>query len=270
MNTTTEHPTKTRGAAVSTKGAATQTTDTVVAWMTTDRSATVTLRKTVNSPVAFSDVDNKLAEIDTDFPTVWKIDTHDQYQAAGNILKTIKERQKTLKDARMELTRPIDNVKKIIMDRFSVPEKRLVDAEAALKRGILDYDRQQEAERRRIEADLREKQRKEEEEAERKAKLLEKRGRTEEAEAVRDAVTPVPSVQLDKPTLRGIFTRGDWKAEVTSIEKLIVAVADGDAPVSLLKVDTVALNQMARAMKDKAKIPGVKFYQEETMTVRTS
>jgi len=51
--------------------------------------------------------------------------------------------------------------------------------------------------------------------------------------------------------------RDNWKAEVTDIRALMQAIIDGKAPLDLLQPNPTRLNQMARALKGAAMIPGV-------------
>ena len=72
----------------------------------------------------------------------------------------------------------------------------------------------------------------------------------------------------EQTSIQGVHIREAWKAQVVDMELFVTAVASGDLPVSLLKVDTMALNKMASAQKGLGKIPGVTFKPEETLVVR--
>lgn len=64
----------------------------------------------------------------------------------------------------------------------------------------------------------------------------------------------------DKPVVKvnGLSIATTWTAEVTNMAELVRAVADGEAPLELLTVNTSKLNELARQHKLALGIPGVK------------
>lgn len=194
------------------------------------------------------------------------------YEGAVAALKNVKGRYNELDEREKTITKPINDSLKAIRDLFRGPKDLLQKAEAALKRGILTY--QQEEERKRQEAQ-REAERAAEAERQRLAKLAvkaEERGDTAKAEQFQEraAVVVPPIVQSEKPKVAGIATRKDWKAEVTDLSALIKAVAEGKAPARLLKVDSTELSKMARAMQADLNLPGVRTWAEDVLAARAS
>jgi hypothetical protein len=48
-----------------------------------------------------------------------------------------------------------------------------------------------------------------------------------------------------------------WYAEVSSLQMLCKAIAEGKQPVTLIQANMTALNSMAKALKSSMNIPGV-------------
>lgn len=84
------------------------------------------------------------------------IDADPMYAIAGSELSRIKGAYNKLESERLDLTRPLDEVKKKIMARYSKPLEVLAAAEAALKGKMLTFHTEREAkakaERERLEA----------------------------------------------------------------------------------------------------------------------
>ena len=194
----------------------------------------------------------------------FKIATITEYTSAAGQLKAIKAKAKELDETRKGLTSPLDESKKRIMDFFRKPLQFLADAEAVIKKSMISFDNEQARIRREEEARLQELARKEQERlakaAEKKAEKAEAKGDTEKAEEIRESVPviPVPILADNKPKVAGISTRTTWAGAVVDKMALIKAVAAGQAPITLLDVNTTVLNQMARALKDEMNYPGVK------------
>ncbi len=167
-----------------------------------------------------------------------------------------------------------------------------VEADKAYARAMGAYEQEQARRRREAEENARrERERREREERERaaaeearlkkeaedrrlaEAAAAEARGDRETAQRLIEApietptVAPrpvfVPTAPLPaKPTADGVSFRDTWKAEVTDLMALVRAVATGTQPITLLSANTVALNQMARALKGAMSVPGVRAVNE--------
>lgn len=162
--------------------------------------------------------------------------------------------------------------------------KRVLVQERRFKAPVEEADRQlaarmvtwQTAEERRVReerARLEEAARREEEERLVAVAVdLEAEGSPEEAAAVMEEASsmPAPIVQVASavPKVAGLSSREAWKAEVVDINALIEAAATRPELRALLMPNTVAIGQMARALKSAARIPGVRVYAERTHTVR--
>ncbi|GAA0721566.1 hypothetical protein [Dokdonella soli] len=88
-------------------------------------------------------------------------------------------------------------------------------------------------------------------------------------------IAPVAVPAVIAPKAAGIGTRENWKAEVVDFAALVTAaaaaLANGDTTLlGYLQADTKAIGQVARALKAQARIPGVRIYAEESLSVRTA
>jgi hypothetical protein len=210
-----------------------------------------------------ADTEKMLMPIGTEVHIV----TADDYEDAAATLQRIKGRSKELDDLRRSLTRPIDETKRRIMALFERPMSLLVNAEAAIKRGILGYQREQERLRSEEEARLREQARKEQERLLARSARAEAAGKEEMAEALEDqaAMIIAPIVVSDTPRISGLSTRQTWHAEVVDKMALIQAVAAGHVPDVVLVPDMTILNAQARALKTALDYPGVRAVPEQVV-----
>lgn len=199
------------------------------------------------------------------------IDCPEMLEAAGDELKSIKAKAKELETTRKAMTKPLDDSKKKIMDFFRQPQEYLKNAEATIKRAMLAYTEEQEAARRKAEAEAREKARKEQEKLRKRAEAAAAKGQTEKAEALETqadtVVTPiVPKAQTQQPA--GVSMREVWSAEVTDARALLQAVLDGKVPDVAISINMKVLNQQAKSLKNSLNWPGVKAVCQKTVAAK--
>lgn len=195
-----------------------------------------------------------------------KITNNAEYTNSAEFLKQIKSTTKVLDDARKDITKPLDEAKKRVMDLFRGPIEKLAQAETVLKRAILTYSQEQdrirkEAEAKALAAARAEEERKRKALEERAAKEAEK-GNTAKAEALQEKAENVyvPTVVLAPPTpekISGISTKKVWKFRITD-EKAI--------PRDYLVVNETMLGKLAQATQGKVPVAGVEFYQEDVLS----
>lgn len=200
------------------------------------------------------------------------ITNNKEHQNSGEFLKKIKSISNTMQDRRKEITAPLDESKKRVMDFFRGPLDELSEAERILKRAILTYQQEQAriAEEERKKAEARAKA-----EEEKKRKILEERaikaeveGKESKAEALREQALDVyvPTV-VKAPVLekvQGISTKKVWKANIVDINKIPQNVYINDEKVTA--AIQAILNKLATATKGAMPIEGVEFYQEESLS----
>lgn len=79
-----------------------------------------------------------------------------------------------------------------------------------------------------------------------------------------------PPIEMESDKVEGMSSAKYWKAEVTDLQELVLAVASGDAPLSLLQIDQPKLNQYVKAMDGAVSIPGVRVWKERSIRSRAS
>lgn len=186
------------------------------------------------------------------------IKDHAGYEAAGAILVAVKDGIKQVKKYWEDPIKKQQAALDVLKDRKNLMLDPLIQAELRIKVLVSDY---------RIKAD------KEREEAERVARqALEEKARAEQkalakemeafgnAEvAAKTATAPVivpPVILQGAPKVAGVSFRDDWRAEVVDVTLV---------PTAYLMVDEKKLQSYARAMKQTASVPGVRFYSVKTV-----
>lgn len=235
---------------------------------------TKTQEKSLNEVVNVSVDDSTLTQITEGnrLATTVKgltITNNQEYLNSGEFLKRIKTVSKLIDDSRKELTRPLDEVKKRVMDFFKDPLEQLSAAETVLKRAMLGYQQEQERIRREEEQKAIARAKAEEE---RKRRALEERaikaeesGNTAKAELLReradDVYVPAMATAPTLEKVKGISTKKVWKCRITDEAKI---------PREYLVINETMLNKMAQATQGKIPVPGVEFYQEDVLSAGRS
>ncbi len=195
--------------------------------------------------------------------------------AAIELGKEIVSGRKKVTEFFKPLKQAQDRAKKAILDREKELLEPLQQAEDAVKRTIIAFDRAQEEIRRKEQARLQaEADAKAAAERERALKAAEKlktddlrEQRIAEAETiVAPTVVVAPAVVKSK----GEATVKRWKARVVNFKQLVIVAAQGNPmALALLEFNQTAANKQATATKDNLIIPGVEFYAEESLALRT-
>lgn len=202
-----------------------------------------------------------------------KVDSDMMYSEAGEELRTIKSKKNTLEERRKAITQPLDAAKKSVMDLFRAPIESLDEAERIIKQTMLTYSREQE----RIRA---EEARKAEEAAQRERDRIareaeEARSSGDEAtaavlEQTADVITSTPVVHRAPPKAAGIGVTKRWSAEVEDREAFIrfCLTPEGAQYFDTIQIDMKPLNQLAVALKENLKIPGIKAVSTDGISAR--
>lgn len=222
------------------------------------------------------------------------IDSQETYDLAADELKAIKFKAKGLEDQRTAITGPINKALKAVNDLFRSPSEYLTKAESIIKNKMIGYTTEQERiaaeERRKAEATIRAEQArlaKEAADREAAAKIEADRliaaGNAEQAAQVQAeaaieaanlaATAQVMTAPVAAPAVAkvaGVSMRGVWKAECTDKAALVAFVAANLQFLNLLDVNTSALNQMAKAMKETMQIAGVRAFEEKQLASRSA
>jgi len=226
--------------------------------------------------LAFDDESKQMtdeAQTYLDHASNMTITTVTEAGAAANELTRVKKKHKELETKRKSMTKPLDDSKKRIMDFFRGPTDFLKKAENILKGKIADFHEEQE----RIAQKAAEEEKKRlERNAEKRAQTAEKNGNEERAEEIREegemeaAAAAANVVQIDQPKT-GVSTRVNWKIECTDLKALAKAVAEGNAPPTLLAFNQVEANKYAKAVKDSMPAPaGTRIYKDRIVSSRSA
>lgn len=220
---------------------------------------------TTVAPIARIDEEQKRIATLVERAGVVEITTAAENARAGEMLAEVKGRAKDMDDLRKSMTRPLDESKKRIMDLFRPIEQQLADAEQHLKGAMIGFQQQEErrlaAERAAADA--------ERERLAAEASRAAEEGRFTDAIVASEDSLAVPEPPKAPPRAAGTSFGETYKAEVIDLAALVLAVAMGEAPISLIKADETTLGALARATKQEGVvIPGVRFYREAVMSAR--
>lgn len=199
------------------------------------------------------------------------VTSSEQYNAAGDLLRSVKTRQKDVEGERKGILRPFDEARDRIMKLFAPVQKNLADAERLLKASMLDWQRAEDRRRQEEEAAARKAQHEEQERLAAEAQAAAAEGNEQRATVLQEMAEDVP-LETPAPVERaaGTSVRQVWHAEVTDKKRLVQGVLIGRLPVALLDVNMPLLNQMAREQKGEFSVPGAQAVMEEQMAVRTA
>jgi hypothetical protein len=201
-------------------------------------------------------------------PLPARINDENDYVAAAELLLDVTKRKKELEELRKNITRPLDDSKKKVMDLFRPAVVRMEGAEVALKGAIRQYQIEQEQKRADQEMLLRrEYDQKVKEVVEESNKFFEQ-GQISQANEALATIPPVPVVIASPKASAPVSTRKTWKAIAPrtpdELINFLLYVAN-TGMWNLIEVNQQALNDLARASRGTVKVPGVTFYEETTV-----
>lgn len=186
------------------------------------------------------------------------VKTPEQLQAAGDWRNKIKARLKQIDTERKEITRPLDEVKAKIMDKYRPVIEALEAAYKLFDRGIVEYLNEQERIRQEQQRKLEAEAEKKRQEAEAKAKEWADKGNEKKAEEWLDkADNVIAPVVPETPKVEGITTRKDWDFEI---------VKPNEVPRDFCIPDEKAIRAFIKATKGTKPITGIKIF-EKTIIV---
>lgn len=218
-----------------------------------------------NITLDLTPLENAAAEIEKEYGSLVAYEVSDDAGASLAIEagKNINAKLKVLEEQRKAITRPIDDAKAFVMELYKKPVSRLEMVQAVLKSAILRY--RQDQEKKRIEAQRAAEERARAEEAARRAELAAiaegelAAGRTIAAAAAihqAENVVVIPD-RIEKPVMaQGTQLRSNWKHRVINPDEV---------PSQFKIPCEKTLAMIAKRDKDKAQVPGVEFYNEQSV-----
>ena len=193
------------------------------------------------------------------------IDSEESFNMSTEILQDIKKKKNEFDDMRKKLKAPINQAAKTIEDFFRKPINYLGQAETIYKANIIKYQKSAET----LNADIKSKNIIESEKLTEKALgALKENDYTTYADSMHE-ISKLQSNTLTLPKNKGVSFRDNWKGRVTNFEMLVQAVVDKKIPISVLQVDKTSLTQLARSVKNSIEYPGVEFYNDKIVSVKS-
>lgn len=183
----------------------------------------------------------KDAEKSLDFIRGLPCVTNDEYQTALRVCADVKIRHSGIDGTRKRWVDGLNAIAKDINKTLGVPLNFYAEAEAVLKKKMIELNQSRAAEIARLR-----------DEAQEAAKA----GDTTKAEELIEQAD-----ELEVPKLEGLAIGEAWTGEVTDAEKI---------PREYLTPDVKALKALTKAKKTDPKIPGWKAYPEGSATVTVS
>ena len=205
-------------------------------------------------------IDTEKVEASTDVAILCKnaeltISNQGDYDSAATILKQVKARFNELDKQRKEITKPLDEAKKSVMNLFNNPLSLLEKAESFIKSKMIGYTAEVERKAREEQIRL---QKLADAEAAKQKKILDEKiaraeasGREERVQELlqkKEEIIPifVPVVAPKIETPKGMSYRDNWTAEVFDINSV---------PREYLIANMTMLNNFAKSTKGSIPIP---------------
>lgn len=198
-----------------------------------------------------------------------RIASQDDYETAGKYLVGIKARTKQITDYWKGPKEAANAAHKAVVEREKQMLAPLKEAEKIIKKSMLDYQAAVEKARREAEEAARKKQQEEAERLFNEAVEMEAAGDQHGAAigaAMAEMVSDMDAApQVAAPSAAGTSVKKVWKARVTKAED-VPAYFNG---MELRTINMTVLNNMAKMFKGSIQVPGIEFYQESNLSVRT-
>jgi len=181
--------------------------------------------------------------------------------AAQEALKVIKKRQKAVEEWFRPQVKKAHELHKELKGKENSAVNPLKQIYKDIAAQCSSYQMKKEEEARRIQREEEDRLRKEKEDEQlAEAADLAAQGKPEEAESVISQPVHVPAPPLKTaPKTEGVSYTTRWKFDIENTAII---------PREFLQPDTVKIGQYVRAMKEAAKIPGVKIWPEKSTNIR--
>jgi hypothetical protein len=189
------------------------------------------------------------------------IKNNEQYILAGNFLLGIKAVRKEIDDTFNPIIEKAHQAHKEAINQKRKVETPVAEAEQIIKSKIADYTREMERIREEEEARLRQLALKDAQERQlNEALLAEQLGNKEEVEAILAEPVMVPTVIVPKQEApKGISITKVWKFRIKDEAKI---------PREYMIPDMVKIGAVVRALKDRANVPGIEVYADDSVRGR--
>jgi len=178
----------------------------------------------------------------------FEIVTDDHLNDAAIRLKNIKGAEQRVKDHFEDMRQTTYDAYQVVLGNIRLYSNPQQEPQTDYKKKIGDYSIKKEEERRKEAARLQEETRKKEED--RRLEVAEKTGN----EKILDMPIFIPEVKVEStPKIKGISYTENWTYEVLN---------EAEVTDEYKMIDHQKLDQLAKAQKGNAKVPGIRFYSE--------
>ena len=190
--------------------------------------------------------------------------------AVSSLLAGIKALRQEIAASTDPVIRAAHAAHKAAVKQKSDLEAPLIQAETILKTKVGAFAAEQQRKAREAAALAEAIAREAREKAEKEARELEVMGAPELADAVliESAVTAAPPIAAPPIKIAGLSLGETWTFEITDLPALVAAVASGAAPLAFLHANEIVIGQMARAVKDTVRYPGIRIYSKPRVGTR--
>lgn len=196
------------------------------------------------------------------------IETNEEYTQAADLLKDIKGVFKTLDEEEKKLTKPLTEAHRAAMELFRAPKAKAKAAEQRIKGACVAYkdarDREAREEQERLDEIARQEQAKLDRAHQKKIERAEAKGDSERVAELIGTQPIVPTQVVESPVekIEGLSYKETWLHQIMDEEKFFAACLTSAKLRRFISIDEKALAAYAKAEKQFAEVPGVRFYKE--------
>lgn len=198
------------------------------------------------------------------------VDSPEALAAAADELNSVQKLMAGIIKRRRQITDPIDEAKRQVMELFRPFVERCETSKDLLTGGIRDYEQALAEQRRKAEQEARDEAARERARLRESAREAAQQGEILLADELQEQAALVPTLPVDVPDGRvaGINLRHEWRAVVTDRKALLRAVADGLVPDNVIAINQRALDAAAAAHQSSLNWPGVDATQQVSVSPR--
>lgn len=200
-----------------------------------------------------------------------KVSNQDEHGVALEVLKSIATAERRVKDLFSEPKAAAHKAHKAITEA----EKKLLDplqeARGIVSRKANSYEieeqRKADEERQRLELEAK---KQEEDRKLAEAASVEASGDKEAAEQIIEEPIEIPVIHVAPKVaeVKGISSRETFRAEVVDFLALVTYVAANPNKIALLQPNQVAINQLAKSMREGFELPGCRLIKDRIKSVK--
>ena len=198
-----------------------------------------------------------------------KIVSQTDYENAAKVLVEIKTRVKQVKDYWQKPKADAAAAHKTLCDREKEMLKPLTEAEKIIKNSMVVYQAVVDEARKKAEEEARKRKQEEVDRLLQESMNAESEGNSQDAAvtmAMAQMIDDMPApVELAAPKASGTSVRKTWKVRVID-PKLVPAYISG---IEVREIKMSALNTIAKMTNGTLTVPGVEFYEDSQISVRT-